>query len=459
MTTRNRSLLMGRVTMEFVLLNLSLIIVLLGVLPRNNMIVVAPEHIGMIILLANLTWGAILGINTDLSAYILKAEERKRIKNLVVNAVVWVGFTFFIATLIGMEEISPATLLLPIALFLVLDLLLLRVFNHLLFRRKLSSGPQVMVFGQPQNEQLLDMLSTSLYKQGFRLWSSPEFRGPSTIANPAEQLSITLETEPIDEVFIFLGELPEAMVEQIIRTADYHGVRVNLIPSAPTSVTHKVSVRQRPLDLSILQLRHSPLDSGDNYLLKRGFDIFFALLVITLLSPLLLLIATLIYLDNPGPIFYKPIRRGERGNPFTCYKFRTMRECDDPVNGVKSTQRNDPRITRIGKFLRKYDLDELPQFFNVLRGEMSVVGPRPHRTFLHNDFRKIVNDYMVRHYVKPGVTGWAQVNGWRGLATTDEHKRQRVYHDLWYIENWSLWLDIKIIFLTVFGRKTRNNAF
>ena len=136
-----------------------------------------------------------------------------------------------------------------------------------------------------------------------------------------------------------------------------------------------------------------------------------------------------------------------------------MKVNDDPTNGTKSTVKNDPRITKIGKYLRKYDLDELPQFLNVLKGDMSVVGPRPHRVNLQHDFRKIVNDYMIRHYVKPGITGWAQVNGWRGPTETSEQKKERVRHDLWYIENWSFILDIKIIFLTVFGKKTRKNAF
>ena len=139
--------------------------------------------------------------------------------------------------------------------------------------------------------------------------------------------------------------------------------------------------------------------------------------------------------------------------------FRTMKTCDDPNNGTRSTVKNDPRITKIGKYLRKLDLDELPQFFNVLKGNMSVVGPRPHRVNLDKDFRKIVNDYMVRHYVKPGITGWAQVNGWRGPTVTNEQKRKRVWHDLWYIENWNFILDLRIIFLTVFSRNTRINAF
>ena len=158
-------------------------------------------------------------------------------------------------------------------------------------------------------------------------------------------------------------------------------------------------------------------------------------------------------------MFYAPIRKGKDGKPFKCYKFRTMNTCDDPANGKRSTIQSDPRITRIGKYLRKYDIDEMPQFFNVLKGDMSVIGPRPHRVFLQDNFRKIVNDYMVRHYVKPGISGWAQVNGWRGPTKTVKQKKERVKHDLWYIENWSFWLDIKTIFLTVFSKKARINAF
>ena len=174
--------------------------------------------------------------------------------------------------------------------------------------------------------------------------------------------------------------------------------------------------------------------------------------VIVLSFHLFLIIAILIYLDTRGPILYKPIRKGEGGKPFKCYKFRTMSVSDNPLNGTKSTIIDDPRITKIGKFLRKIDLDELPQFYNVLMGDMSVIGPRPHRVHLQNDFRKSVNNYMVRSYIKPGISGWAQVNGWRGPTDTEEQKNERVKHDLWYLENWSFWLDLKIVFLTIFGR-------
>jgi putative colanic acid biosynthesis UDP-glucose lipid carrier transferase len=124
-----------------------------------------------------------------------------------------------------------------------------------------------------------------------------------------------------------------------------------------------------------------------------------------------------------------------------------------------STQKDDPRITPLGKILRKYSLDELPQFINVLLGDMSVVGPRPHRSFLSQQFQDSVDKYMVRHYFKPGITGWAQVNGWRGPTDTEEQKAQRTHHDLWYVENWSLWLDIKIIYLTIFSRKAHTSAY
>jgi putative colanic acid biosynthesis UDP-glucose lipid carrier transferase len=272
-----------------------------------------------------------------------------------------------------------------------------------------------------------------------------------------KELPNILEKNNVDEIFISISSLKEKKIKSSIKIADNFGIRVRLLPEDPNFVTKRYELGNFGNN-AVFQLRKSPLDEYPNVILKRLFDVVFAFTVLIFLSPILFIISLIIYSDNKGPVFYKPFRKGEAGYTFRCYKFRTMSICDDPVNGTKSTTRNDPRITTIGRLLRKSDLDELPQFFNVLLGNMSVVGPRPHRINLQNDFRKSVNNYMVRSYVKPGITGWAQVNGWRGPTITDKQKKQRVKHDLWYIENWSLWLDIKIIFMTIFGRH-RKNAF
>jgi exopolysaccharide biosynthesis polyprenyl glycosylphosphotransferase len=211
--------------------------------------------------------------------------------------------------------------------------------------------------------------------------------------------------------------------------------------------------------LQVLDLRKCPLDNQYAAFAKSVFDKLFAFTAILLLLPLLLVLAVLIKLDSAGPVFYCPIRVGKNGRSFKVYKFRSMRENDSADGGTKSTEKNDPRISRLGAVLRKYSLDELPQLFNVLLGEMSIVGPRPHRKQLNQEFQVNVRSYMIRHYVQPGITGWAQVNGWRGPTVTSEQKTQRTQHDLWYIENWSFLLDLKIIWLTMFGRKTRENVF
>lgn len=190
-----------------------------------------------------------------------------------------------------------------------------------------------------------------------------------------------------------------------------------------------------------------------NSKLKNIVDFGFALFSLIIFSPLFLVITILIKAESRGRIFYKPLRQGKGGNLFTCYKFRTMYEemCDDPKSGPHSTVKNDPRVTPVGRFLRKYSLDELPQLINVLKGEMSIVGPRPHRLALREHFMEVDQNYESRYLVKPGLTGWAQVNGWRGPTVTFEQKNQRIKHDLWYIKHRSLWLDIKIIWFTIFN--------
>jgi Undecaprenyl-phosphate glucose phosphotransferase len=267
-----------------------------------------------------------------------------------------------------------------------------------------------------------------------------------------------LRDNPVDEIVIALPVKPSKKMKSILEAADYHGIRVKYIPDYE-SVFGKNYKIKRHGNMDVLHVRQLPLDETFAFLLKNTFDKVFATFALLLLSPVFLTIALLIKLDSPGPVFYCPVRIGKSGSPFKVFKFRSMRENDTATGGTLSTQVNDDRITPIGKVLRKYSLDELPQFINVLIGNMSVVGPRPHRTFLNQQFQESEDKYMVRHYFKPGITGWAQVNGWRGPTDTKEQKAQRTAHDLWYVENWSLWLDIKIIFLTIFSRKVHTTAF
>jgi lipopolysaccharide/colanic/teichoic acid biosynthesis glycosyltransferase len=209
----------------------------------------------------------------------------------------------------------------------------------------------------------------------------------------------------------------------------------------------------------MLDIRNIPLYHYPNRFWKRAFDIAIAGIAMIGLSPIMALVALAIKLQDGGPILYTPVRLGVNNKPFKLYKFRSMKVNDNAVNGTQSTVLNDERITRLGKFLRKSNLDELPQLYNVLRNEMSIIGPRPHRVFLNRTLQQKVSSYMVRHSIKPGITGWAQVHGWRGPTESKIQYMGRTLHDLWYIEHWSFAIDFYIIFLTAFGKKTRKNAF
>jgi len=209
-------------------------------------------------------------------------------------------------------------------------------------------------------------------------------------------------------------------------------------------------------DLQLLDLSPTPLDSPAYFFLKRLFDIAFSLFMIVLTGPLTLVIALLVKLSSPGPVLFRQERVGLNGKSFSMYKFRTMRENTSPVQSDTAwTVKNDPRRTPVGAFLRKTSFDELPQFFNVLKGEMSVVGPRPERPHFVKRFLAEVSHYDSRHRLKVGITGWAQVNGLRG----DTSIQKRVEFDLYYLQNWSFWFDIRIVLLTAWSGMFSKNAY
>jgi len=251
----------------------------------------------------------------------------------------------------------------------------------------------------------------------------------------------------IDEIYCSMAELNNEQINAMINFADNNLKVLKFLPDNKDVFTRKLNFEYYGY-LPIISLRKIPTDSTVNQLLKRTLDIVLSLgVIIFILSWLTPLIAILIKLESKGAVFFKQKRNGLDYNEFYCYKFRSMKP--NPEADLHQANKNDQRITRIGKFMRKTSIDELPQFFNVLKGDMSVVGPRPHMVSHTHNFAENVDKFMVRHFVKPGITGLAQVSGYRGEIETDQDIINRVKFDIFYLENWSLLLDIKIVFQTV----------
>ncbi|AVI62908.1 undecaprenyl-phosphate glucose phosphotransferase [Halomonas sp. GFAJ-1] len=236
-----------------------------------------------------------------------------------------------------------------------------------------------------------------------------------------------------------------------------HTAEVRFIPAFEDMhlLNHRMSevAGHYAIDLSV-----SPM-SGMSRFVKRSEDIIIGSLISIMILPVCLAIVLAIKFTSPGPILFKQYREGSNGRRFRVYKFRSMHVHQEEVGSVTQASRHDPRVTRVGAFLRRTSLDELPQFYNVLQGRMSIVGPRPHALAHNEQYKELVESYMRRHKVKPGITGWAQVNGLRGETDTLQKMQRRVEYDLWYIDNWSLWLDLKIIVLTVFKGFINKNAY
>lgn len=260
----------------------------------------------------------------------------------------------------------------------------------------------------------------------------------------------------IDEIYCALPGTEKRKITDLMQFAENNTIRFRLIPS-PESYIPSIEVSSLEFigGVPTSTVRKEPLEKPFNRIIKRSFDVVFSAFVImfvfTWLFPLL---AILVKLSSPGPVFFKQIRGGKDNDEFVCWKFRSMKT--SPVDDARQASKNDPRVTMIGKFLRKTNLDEMPQFFNVLFGQMSVVGPRPHPVKLTDQYRDIIDKYMVRHFVTPGVTGWAQVNGYRGETRVPELMEKRVEFDVWYVENWSFWLDLRIVVMT-FTKMLKND--
>lgn len=262
-------------------------------------------------------------------------------------------------------------------------------------------------------------------------------------------ISEVITKHQIDEVYSPLHSVVPEHMNVLIGLVEKECVRFLFIPPTYTVIPRQTSLTHIG-NIPVISVRKEPLEGILNRILKRGFDIVVSILFLTILFPIVTLaVALLMKIYMPGPLFFKQRRTGLSGKVFTCYKFRSMVVNAEADN--RQATSDDSRISSFGRILRKWSIDELPQFYNVLRADMSIVGPRPHMEKHTRQYSAIIERYMVRHFVKPGITGWAQVNGYRGETRELWRMEKRVEYDIWYIENWSFLLDLWIILLTLFG--------
>ena len=267
-------------------------------------------------------------------------------------------------------------------------------------------------------------------------------------------LEIILPENKVDEIAIALSLKDYDYLEHIVGICEKSGVHTKFIPDYNSLIPSRPYTEDLQ-GLPVINIRYVPLTNTGNMMVKRAMDIVGSLFGIILTSPIMILSAILVKLSSPGPIIFKQERVGLHNKPFYMYKFRSM-ELQSPKEEKKAwTVKNDPRVTGVGKILRRTSLDELPQLFNILKGDMSLVGPRPERPLFVEKFKEEIPRYMVKHQVRPGLTGWAQVNGLRG----DTSIRKRIEYDIYYIENWTLGFDIKIILMTFFTGFINKNAY
>jgi len=271
-------------------------------------------------------------------------------------------------------------------------------------------------------------------------------------------LSLTDKEAQYDEIYITLPLRSEERIKTLLNNLSDSTLTVKFIPDCfAFDLLHS-----RITDiggLPIISVYDSPLNSPTNRFIKRAEDFVLSILILGLISPMMVIIGVAIKATSRGPIIFKQKRYGLNGKEIWVWKFRTMHTLENNEEEIQQARKNDPRITPIGRFLRKTSLDELPQFFNTLSGRMSIVGPRPHAKAHNEQYRKLIPKYMLRHKVKPGITGWAQIHGLRGETDTLDKMERRIQYDLYYIDNWSIWMDLKIILLTVIKGFIDKNAY
>ncbi len=354
-----------------------------------------------------------------------------------------------------------------LALFFVLNTVGDMVFRYAtrrilrLFRRKGYNQKHVLLVGcSPSANQYIDRIMDNPI-WGYRIrgilddtteWGY-EYRGIYVIGR-TDELEDILNVNQLDEIIITLGLNEYSKLEHIVAVCEKSGVHTKFVPDYGNIISSRPYTEDLQ-GLPVIHIRHVPLSDSFNAALKRFLDVVGAAVCLVVFSPIMLITAIAVKVSSPGPVIFKQERVGLHNRTFNMYKFRSMQVQDASKEKKEWTKAGDSRVTGVGHFIRSHSIDELPQLINVLKGDMSLIGPRPERPFFVEKFREEIPRYMVKHQVRPGMTGWAQVNGYRG----DTSIRKRIDYDLYYIENWSLALDIKIIWMTIIHGFVNKNAY
>ena len=389
-----------------------------------------------------------------ISAFITKFYEVYRFTKLIriISYIFYqlLLFSILVFAFFGAAQ-SPTPGLSQTLVFLLYTFIIISLFKLTLFYAlqsyRLGFGGnfrKTIIIGNDESVTELKEFFLNQKELGYENRMTFKFNHPSDL-NLEECFDFIL-TRNIDEVYCSANELDESQISRLITFCENNFKILKFISKRGGLLSKKLKTDTYGLS-TVQSLREMPLSNDFNTILKRTFDITFSLfIIIFLLSWITPIIGLIIKIESRGPVFFKQTRNGIKFREFTCYKFRSMIENNDA--DIQQATKNDKRVTKIGKILRKTSLDELPQFFNVLIGNMSVVGPRPHMIRENERYSKSVDKFMVRHFVKPGITGLAQVKGFRGEIETDEDIINRVKYDIYYLENWSLILDLNIVFLT-----------
>ena len=395
--------------------------------------------------------------------HVVRLYGRSRIKGLwwqcrVIVGINLFGLLFFAAMLYVRRVQNFSRMVLGLFyIFSVLFLIAKRVIVRAYDRRQRAQGRGIkhilLVGGGAIAGKYLQALADNPY-YGFRVdgYVTDEAAGLTDCPylGGIAAIDTLLGERPVDEVVIALDTAGIGYIPEILSACDKNGTRVTMVPFYNDYLPARPTIDVLG-DCKLVNIRETPFDNLANAAVKRGMDILGSLVLIILTSPIMLAVAIGVKLSSPGPVLFRQERIGLNKKPFMMFKFRSMRVNNRQDSGW--SRDSDPRKTRFGSLIRKFSLDELPQFFNVLKGDMSLVGPRPEVPFHVEHFKEEIPLYLVRQQVRPGCTGWAQVNGLRG----DTDIAERIRYDIWYIENWTVALDLKILFRTVFGGKMVND--